>query len=97
MAPRLILTVATFGRSIGLLILIVGCFIDTIAAITILVPILLPIVLRLGIDPVHFGVVVTLNLAWVGRGASLAPWRWWALTVSRAACPATASPCSSLT
>ena len=37
----------------NLLILFVGCFIDTIAAITILVPILLPIVLKLGIDPIH--------------------------------------------
>lgn len=46
----------------NLLILFVGCFIDTIAAITILVPILLPIVLKLGIDPVHFGVIITLNL-----------------------------------
>ena len=46
----------------NLLILIVGCFIDTIAAITILVPILLPIVLKLGIDPIHFGLIMTLNL-----------------------------------
>lgn len=46
----------------NVLILIVGCFIDTIAAITILVPILLPIVLKLGIDPIHFGLILTLNL-----------------------------------
>jgi TRAP-type C4-dicarboxylate transport system permease large subunit len=46
----------------NLLVLFVGCFIDTIAAITVLVPILLPIVLKLGIDPVHFGVVIILNL-----------------------------------
>ena len=46
----------------NLLILFVGCFIDTIAAITILVPILLPIVLKLGIDPIQFGLVMTLNL-----------------------------------
>ena len=46
----------------NLLILFVGCFIDTIAAITILVPILLPIVLKLGIDPVQFGLIMTLNL-----------------------------------
>jgi TRAP-type C4-dicarboxylate transport system permease large subunit len=46
----------------NLLILFVGCFIDTIAAITILVPILLPIVLKLGIDPIHFGLIMTLNL-----------------------------------
>ncbi len=47
---------------VNILILFVGCFIDTIAAITILVPILLPIVLKLGIDPVQFGLIVTLNL-----------------------------------
>lgn len=47
---------------VNLLVLFVGCFIDTIAAITILVPILLPIVLQLHIDPVHFGLVITLNL-----------------------------------
>jgi TRAP-type C4-dicarboxylate transport system permease large subunit len=46
----------------NLLILFVGCFIDTIAAITILVPILLPIVIKLGIDPLQFGVIMTLNL-----------------------------------
>ena len=46
----------------NLLMLFVGCFIDTTAAITILVPILLPIVLKLGIDPIHFGLVMTLNL-----------------------------------
>ncbi len=46
----------------NLLILFVGCFIDTIAAISILVPILLPIVLKLGIDPVHFGLIMVLNL-----------------------------------
>jgi TRAP-type C4-dicarboxylate transport system permease large subunit len=41
---------------------LVGCFIDIIAAITILVPILLPIVLKLGIDPIHFGLIMVLNL-----------------------------------
>ncbi|MGL4727637.1 MAG: TRAP transporter large permease [Bosea sp. (in: a-proteobacteria)] len=47
---------------VNLLMLFVGCFLDTIAAITILVPILLPIVLKLGIDPVHFGLIMVLNL-----------------------------------
>jgi tripartite ATP-independent transporter DctM subunit len=46
----------------NVLILFVGCFIDTIAAITILVPILLPIARQLGVDPVHFGLVMVLNL-----------------------------------
>ena len=47
---------------INVILLIVGCFMETIAAITILVPVLLPIVMKLGIDPVHFGVVMVLNL-----------------------------------
>jgi TRAP-type C4-dicarboxylate transport system permease large subunit len=47
---------------VNLLILFVGCFIDTIAAITIMVPILLPIALKLGVDPLHLGVIITLNL-----------------------------------
>jgi TRAP-type C4-dicarboxylate transport system permease large subunit len=47
---------------VNLLMLFVGCFLDTIAAITILVPILMPIVLKFGIDPIHFGLIMTLNL-----------------------------------
>jgi TRAP-type C4-dicarboxylate transport system permease large subunit len=46
----------------NLLMLFVGCFLEPTAAITILVPILLPIALQLGIDPVHFGLVMVLNL-----------------------------------
>jgi tripartite ATP-independent transporter DctM subunit len=47
---------------VNVMVLIVGCFLDTIAAITIIVPILLPIATRLGVDPVHFGLIITLNL-----------------------------------
>ena len=47
---------------INILLLVVGCFLETIAAISILVPVLMPILLKVGIDPVHFGVVMTLNL-----------------------------------
>ena len=43
-------------------LLIVGCFMETIAAITILVPVFMPIIAKLGIDPVHFGLVMILNL-----------------------------------
>jgi TRAP-type C4-dicarboxylate transport system permease large subunit len=46
----------------NLLMLFVGCFLEPVAAITILVPILLPIATQLGIDPVHFGLVMVLNL-----------------------------------
>ncbi|MDR1535175.1 MAG: TRAP transporter large permease [Planctomycetota bacterium] len=48
---------------IMLLLLIVGCFLDAISAIIILSPILLPIVTRLGINPIHFGIVMIVNLA----------------------------------
>ena len=47
---------------VNVLLLIVGCFLDTIAAITILVPILMPILARFDVDPVHFGLILTLNL-----------------------------------
>lgn len=47
---------------VNLLLLFIGCFLDTIAAITIIVPILLPIALKLGVDPIHFGLIMTLNL-----------------------------------
>ena len=44
------------------ILLAVGCFMETVAAITIMVPVLLPIATTLGIDPVHFGVIMVLNL-----------------------------------
>lgn len=47
---------------VNLLLLAIGCFLDTIAAITIMVPILMPIIAKFDIDPVHFGLVLTLNL-----------------------------------
>jgi tripartite ATP-independent transporter DctM subunit len=47
---------------INILLLIVGCFMETIASITILTPVLLPVVMKLGIDPIHFGVIMVLNL-----------------------------------
>ena len=46
----------------NLLMLFVGCFLEPTAAITILVPILLPIARQLGVDPVHFGLIMVLNL-----------------------------------
>lgn len=47
---------------VNLLVLLVGSFMDALAAITILVPILQPLLLKFGVDPVHFGVILTLNL-----------------------------------
>ncbi|MDO5562527.1 MAG: TRAP transporter large permease [Synergistaceae bacterium] len=48
---------------IDVLLLIVGCFVDNISSMIILTPILLPIVMRIGMDPVHFGLVMTVALA----------------------------------
>jgi tripartite ATP-independent transporter DctM subunit len=47
---------------LNLILLIVGFFMETVAAITILVPVLLPVAAHVGVDPVHFGVVMVLNL-----------------------------------
>ncbi|MBS4193077.1 TRAP transporter large permease [Bacillus sp. FJAT-49705] len=49
--------------AINILLLIVGMFIDTISALVVLTPILLPIVIGVGIDPIHFGVILVANLA----------------------------------
>ena len=46
----------------NVLMLFVGCFLEPTAAITILVPILVPIAVQLGVDPIHFGLVMVLNL-----------------------------------
>lgn len=48
---------------INLLLFIIGMFFDAGAAIIILAPILTPIAMSLGIDPVHFGVIMIVNLA----------------------------------
>lgn len=48
---------------INILLLIVGCFLDTVAALIILVPILFPIVTQLGVSPIHFGMIICVNLA----------------------------------
>jgi tripartite ATP-independent transporter DctM subunit len=47
---------------INVFLLVVGFFMESLAAINILTPILMPIALKVGIDPVHFGVMVVLNL-----------------------------------
>jgi TRAP-type C4-dicarboxylate transport system permease large subunit len=52
----------TFLILINVFLLIVGCFMETIATITILTPVLLPVALKLGVDPVHFGLIMVLNL-----------------------------------
>ncbi|MBI1245321.1 MAG: TRAP transporter large permease subunit [Alphaproteobacteria bacterium] len=63
---ELVLSITTQPWAVLLLVnvflLIVGCFMETIAAITILVPVLLPLMTQIGVDPVHFGLIMVLNL-----------------------------------
>ena len=47
---------------LNVFLLIVGCFMEPISAITILMPLLNPLIQAMGINPVHFGVVMVLNL-----------------------------------
>ncbi len=47
---------------INLILLFVGCFMETVAALVIFVPVLLPVATKVGMDPVHFAVMVVLNL-----------------------------------
>lgn len=47
---------------INLILLLLGTFMEILAAMLIMVPILLPVVVSLGVDPVHFGIIVALNL-----------------------------------
>ncbi len=61
--------VSTVSNRIVLLLLInalliaAGLFLDAISIFYILLPVLLPVVRQIGVDPVHFGVIVTVNLA----------------------------------
>jgi C4-dicarboxylate transporter DctM subunit len=48
---------------INVFLLIVGCFIDTASAILVLTPLLIPIAHVIGVDPIHFGIIVTVNLS----------------------------------
>ncbi|WP_078429844.1 TRAP transporter large permease [Alkalihalobacterium alkalinitrilicum] len=47
---------------VNVILLVVGMFIDGLAALILLVPILLPIALQYGIDPIHFGLIMVINL-----------------------------------
>lgn len=46
---------------INIILLILGCFMEGIAIILLTVPIFMPVVTKLGVDPVHFGLIITLN------------------------------------
>jgi len=48
---------------LNVLLLVLGMFLHGAAAIILVVPVVMPLVTAVGIDPVHFGIIVTLNLA----------------------------------
>lgn len=48
---------------INMILLIVGTFLDMTPAVLIFTPILLPVVTQMGVDPIHFGIVMVLNLS----------------------------------
>lgn len=54
--------VVIFFLFVNILLLIIGTFMDPIASVMILVPILMPMVKQLGVDPIHFLLVVTVGL-----------------------------------
>jgi len=47
---------------INVVLLIVGCFLESIAAIVIMTPVLFPISNAIGLDPIHFGIIVCVNI-----------------------------------
>ncbi len=49
--------------AINIFLLFVGCIIDPTSAILVLTPLLLPIVRSIGVDPIHFGIIMTVNLS----------------------------------
>jgi len=49
--------------AINLFLIIVGCLIDPTSATLVLTPLLLPLVKAVGVDPVHFGIILTVNLS----------------------------------
>jgi C4-dicarboxylate transporter DctM subunit len=47
---------------INLFLLFIGCFLDPASALIMLTPLLAPVAVSLGVDPIHFGVIVVMNL-----------------------------------
>jgi C4-dicarboxylate transporter DctM subunit len=52
-----------FLMAVNIILLIVGCFLDPTSAIIVLTPLFMPLVKTIGIDPIHFGMVMTVNIA----------------------------------
>ena len=53
----------TFLLAVNVVLLAIGCVLDPTSAILVFAPLLAPIAVSLGIDPIHFGIVMTVNLA----------------------------------
>lgn len=51
-----------FLIAVNLMVFVLGCFVESLVILLIVVPILVPIATSFGIDPVHFGIIVILNL-----------------------------------
>ena len=66
-AQALLLNVAgnkyVFLLTVNIIFLIAGCFVDANSAMYIFIPIMFPVATKLGIDPIHFGIIATVNLA----------------------------------
>lgn len=54
---------AMFLLAVNIFLFVVGMFIETSAAIIVLAPILVPVAIAYGVDPVHFGLIMVVNLA----------------------------------
>ena len=66
-AQALLLNVAgnkyIFLLTVNIIFLIAGCFVDANSAMYIFIPIMYPVATKLGINPIHFGIIATVNLA----------------------------------
>src|SRR5690606_28590460 len=54
---------AWFLLGVNAALFVIGMFIETSAAIIVLAPILVPVAIHFGVDPVHFGIIMVVNLA----------------------------------
>jgi C4-dicarboxylate transporter DctM subunit len=52
-----------FLMAVNVILLIVGCFLDPTSAILVLTPLLMPLVKSVGVDPIHFGIIMCANVA----------------------------------
>lgn len=57
------LSTVQFLVAVNLVLLLLGCVVDPTSAILVLTPMLMPVVQHFGIDPIHFGIVMTVNLS----------------------------------